>query len=136
MVVKPEGIVEIAIGTVSQGQGHETSFAQLITEFLGVPIDSIRLITGDTARVSVGGGAHSGRALRLGSIVMLNASKAIIEKGLQIASHVLEVDVADLEFTAGNFTVKGMTRSIGIFETARAKLEQRPTRRAARSAGR
>jgi len=124
MVVKPEGIVEIAIGTVSQGQGHETSFAQLVTEFLGVPLDSIRLVTGDTARVSVGGGAHSGRALRLGSIVMLNASKAIIEKGLQIASHVLEADVADLEFTGGNFTVKGTDRAIGIFETARAALER------------
>jgi carbon-monoxide dehydrogenase large subunit len=124
MVVKPEGIVEVAIGTVSQGQGHETSFAQLITEFLGVPIDSIRLVTGDTARVSVGGGAHSGRALRLGSIVMLNASKAIIEKGLLIASHVLEADVADLEFVAGNFTVKGTDRAIGIFETARAALER------------
>ncbi|HZK92424.1 MAG TPA: xanthine dehydrogenase family protein molybdopterin-binding subunit [Stellaceae bacterium] len=124
MVVKPEGIVEIAIGTVSQGQGHETSFAQLVTEFLGVPLESVRLVTGDTARVSVGGGAHSGRALRLGSIVMLNASKAIIEKGLRIASHVLEADVADLEFTGGDFTVKGTDRAIGIFETARAALER------------
>jgi carbon-monoxide dehydrogenase large subunit len=118
MVVKPEGIVEVVIGTVSQGQGHETSFAQLVTEFLGVPLDSVRLVTGDTARVSVGGGAHSGRALRLGSIVMLNASKAIIEKGLQIASHILEADVADLEFAAGNFTVKGTDKAIGIFEVA------------------
>src|SRR5215469_13695773 len=118
MVVKPEGIVEVVIGTVSQGQGHETSFAQLVGEFLGVPFDCVRLITGDTARVSVGGGAHSGRALRLGSIVMLNASKIIIEKGLQIASHVLEADVADLEFVAGNFTVKGTDKAIGIFEVA------------------
>jgi carbon-monoxide dehydrogenase large subunit len=55
---------------------------------------------------------------------MLNASKAIIEKGMQIASHVLEADVADLEFTAGNFTVKGTDRAIGIFETARAALER------------
>src|SRR5580704_15570678 len=129
MGVKPDdtafgGIVEVVIGTVSQGQGHETSFAQLIGEFLGVPFDSVNLVTGDTARVSVGGGAHSGRALRMGSIVMLNASKAIIEKGLQIASHVLEADVADLEFVAGNFTVKGTDRAIGIFETARAALER------------
>jgi len=124
MVVKPEGIVEIAIGTVSQGQGHETSFAQLVTEFLGVPLDSVRLVTGDTARVSVGGGAHSGRALRLGSIVMLNASNAIIEKGLQIASHVLEADPADLEFVGGNFAVKGTDRRLGIFETAKVALER------------
>jgi len=124
ITVKPEGTVEVAIGTVSQGQGHETSFAQLVGEWLGVPIDSIRLITGDTALVSVGGGAHSGRALRMGSVVMLNASKAIIEKGLQIASHVLEADVADLEFVAGNFTVKGTDKAIGIFEVARAALER------------
>jgi carbon-monoxide dehydrogenase large subunit len=124
MVVKAEGIVEVAIGTVSQGQGHETSFAQLVTEWLGVPIDSVRLVTGDTALVSVGGGAHSGRALRLGSIVMLNASKAIIEKGLQIASHLLEADVADLEFTAGNFTVKGTDRAIGIFAVAAAAVQR------------
>ncbi|HWD60116.1 MAG TPA: xanthine dehydrogenase family protein molybdopterin-binding subunit, partial [Stellaceae bacterium] len=124
IIVKPEGVVEVAIGTVSQGQGHETSFAQLVGEWLGVPLDSVRLITGDTARVSVGGGAHSGRALRMGSVVMLNASKIIIEKGLQIASHILEADVADLEFVAGSFTVKGTDRAIGIFAVARAALER------------
>jgi len=124
ITVQPDGVVEVVIGTVSQGQGHDTSFAQLITEWLGVPLDSVKLVTGDTDRVSVGGGAHSGRALRLGSIVMLNASKAIIEKGLQIASHVLETDVADLEFAGGNFTVKGTDRAIGIFEVARAALER------------
>ncbi len=118
MVVKPSGVVEVAIGTVSQGQGHETTFAQLVHEVLGVPLNSVRLITGDTALVSVGGGAHSGRALRLGSIVMLNASKAIIEKGMQIASHVLEADVADPEFTRGNFTIKGTDRHLTIFQVA------------------
>ncbi|HKS89880.1 MAG TPA: xanthine dehydrogenase family protein molybdopterin-binding subunit, partial [Stellaceae bacterium] len=87
MTVLPEGTVEVVIGTVSQGQGHETSFAQLVGEWLGVPHDSVRLVTGDTDRVSVGGGAHSGRALRLASIVMLNASNIIIEKGMRIAGH-------------------------------------------------
>jgi carbon-monoxide dehydrogenase large subunit len=112
------GSVEVVIGTVSQGQGHETSFAQLIGEFLGVPFDCVRLVTGDTDRVAVGGGAHSGRALRLGSIVMLNASNEIIEKGLRIASHVLEAATADLEFSAGQFRVKGTDRAIGIFAVA------------------
>jgi carbon-monoxide dehydrogenase large subunit len=128
VTVKPEGpvggVVEVVIGTVSQGQGHETSFAQLITEWLGVPFDSVRLVTGDTDRVSVGGGAHSGRALRLGSIVMLNSSKEIIEKGLRIASHVLEAAPADLEFSGGQFRVSGTDRTIGIFEVARAALER------------
>ena len=128
LMVVPEGpvggAIEVIIGTVSQGQGHETSFAQLVTEWLGVPIDSVRLVTGDTDRVSVGGGAHSGRALRLGSIVMLNASNEIIEKGLRIASHVLEAAPADLEFAGGEFRVKGTDRSIGIFAVARAALER------------
>ncbi len=120
VTVLPEGVVEIVVGTVSQGQGHETSFAQLITEWLGVPLDSVRLVTGDTDRVSVGGGAHSGRALRLASIVMLNASNEIIEKGLRIASHVLEAATADIEFAEGQFRVKGTDRAIGIFDVARA----------------
>ena len=120
MTVLPEGIVEVVIGTVSQGQGHETSFAQLVTEWLGVPLDSVRLITGDTDRVSVGGGAHSGRALRLGSIVMFNASNEIIEKGYRIAGHLLEAATADLEFSGGQYRVKGTDRAIGLFEVARA----------------
>jgi carbon-monoxide dehydrogenase large subunit len=124
VTVLPEGTVEVVVGTVSQGQGHETSFAQLITEWLGVPIDSVRLVTGDTDRVSVGGGAHSGRALRLASIVMLNASNEIIEKGLKIASHMLEAAPADLEFAAGEFRVTGTDRAIGIFAVARAAVER------------
>jgi aerobic carbon-monoxide dehydrogenase large subunit len=120
ITVQPEGVVEVVIGTVSSGQGHETSFAQLVGEWLGVPIDSVQLVTGDTDRVSVGGGSHSGRALRLGSIVMLRASDEIIAKGLRIASHVLEVGEADLEFAGGRFTVKGTDRSIGIFAVAAA----------------
>jgi carbon-monoxide dehydrogenase large subunit len=124
VTVLPEGTVEVVVGTVSQGQGHETTFAQLITEWLGVPLDSVRLVTGDTDRVSIGGGAHSGRALRLGSIVMLNASTEIIEKGLRIASHVLEAAPADLEFVAGEFRVKGTDRGLGIFAVARAAIER------------
>jgi aerobic carbon-monoxide dehydrogenase large subunit len=124
ITVQPEGVVEVVIGTVSSGQGHETSFAQLVGEWLGVPVDSVRLVTGDTDRVSVGGGSHSGRALRLGSIVMLRASDAIIEKAMRIASHVLEVGTTDLEFAHGRFTVIGTDRSIGIFEAAAAAQQR------------
>ena len=76
----PDGGVDVIIGTVSNGQGHETSFAQLLNEWLGVPIDRVRLITGDTDIVTVGGGTHSGRGMRLGSIVIWKSSLAIIEK--------------------------------------------------------
>jgi aerobic carbon-monoxide dehydrogenase large subunit len=124
VTVLPNGIVEVVVGTVSNGQGHETSFAQLIGEWLGVPIDTVRLVTGDTDRVSVGGGSHSGRALRLASIVMLNASRDIIAKGLQIASHVLEAAPADLGFADGRFRVTGTDRSLGLFEIAAEALRR------------
>ena len=122
ITVKPEGVVEVVVGTGSQGQGHETSFAQLINEWLGVPNDCVRLVTGDTDRVVWGGGAHSGRALRLGSIVMHAASFEIIEKATRIASHVLEADPSDISFSEGRFTVAGTDRSIGLFEVAVAAL--------------
>jgi len=124
ITVQADGVVEVVIGTVSSGQGHETSFAQLVGEWLGVPLDSVLLVQGDTARVSVGGGSHSGRALRLGSIVMLGASNEIIAKGTRIASHVLEVAPTDLEFSGGRFIVKGTDRSIGIFDVAAAAMRQ------------
>src|SRR5205085_2482627 len=72
VTILPEGVVEVVVGTVSNGQGHETSFAQLICEWLGVPIDSVRLLPGVTDRAPAGGASHAGRALRLASIVMLN----------------------------------------------------------------
>jgi carbon-monoxide dehydrogenase large subunit len=120
ITVLPDGIVEVVIGTVSQGQGHETSFAQLMHEWLGVSLDSVRLVTGDTARVSVGGGAHSGRALRMGSVVMFKASQEIIAKALRIAGSLLEVDASDLAFEAGTFQVKGTDRGIDLFDVAAA----------------
>jgi carbon-monoxide dehydrogenase large subunit len=120
MTIKPEGVVELIIGTGSQGQGHETSFAQLVTEWLGVPNDSVRMVTGDTDRVKWGGGAHSGRALRLGSIVMHNASREIIGKAMRIAAHVLEADTADLAFSNAIFSVVGTDRRITLFEVAAA----------------
>jgi len=124
ITVLPEGIVEVVIGIVSQGQGHETSFAQLVTEWLGVPIESVHFVTGDTDRVSVGGGAHSGRGMRLGSIVIKKSSGGIIEKGMRIAEHLLETAASDIEFKDGRFAVKGTNHAAGLFEVARAALER------------
>jgi carbon-monoxide dehydrogenase large subunit len=124
ITVKPEGVVELVIGITSQGQGHETSFAQLVTEWLGVPIETVRLIAGDTDRVSVGGGAHSGRGMRLGSIVIKKSADDIIEKGTKIAELLLETSAADIEFNDGRFTVKGTNHSVGLFDVARATAER------------
>jgi len=124
VTVKPEGRVEIAIGTLSSGQGHQTSFAQLVTDWLGVPFDSVDLIQGDTDVVPVGGGSHSGRSMRLAGIVIGKASDLILAKGKRIAAHVLEAAEHDIEIAAGSFTVKGTDRSVGLFEVARAAVER------------
>jgi len=124
ITVSPEGFVELVIGIVSQGQGHETSFAQLVCEWLGVPIEAVRFVAGDTDRVTVGGGAHSGRGMRLGSIVIKKSTDGIIEKGLRIAEHLLETAVADIEFKNGRFAVKGTNHAVGLFEVARAAAER------------
>src|SRR5262245_7196864 len=79
ITVVPEGWVEVVIGTLASGQGHETSFAQLVTEWLGVPIESVRLVTGDTDRVQVGGGSHEGGSMRLASIGIGNATEDSID---------------------------------------------------------
>jgi carbon-monoxide dehydrogenase large subunit len=120
IAVLPEGVVEVVIGTLSSGQGHETSFAQLVTEWLGVPVDRVRLITGDTDRVPVGGGSHSGRSMRLAGIVMGQAANEVRAKGLRIAAHLLEAAEADIEFAASRYTVKGTNRSVSLFEAAAA----------------
>lgn len=117
--VLPEGRVDVAIGTLSSGQGHATSFTQLIPDWLGVPFDCVRLIQGDTDIIPVGGGSHSGRSMRLAGIVIGKASDAVIAKGKRIAAHVLEADEDDIAFAAGRFTVKGTDRSLGLFEVAR-----------------
>jgi len=121
--VKPEGQIEVSIGTLSSGQGHETSFAQCVGEWLGVDVDSIKLIQGDTDIVPIGGGSHSARSMRMGGVVMGKASQAVIAKGSRIAAAVLETDATDVSFAEGRFTVKGTDRSIGLFEVARAARE-------------
>jgi carbon-monoxide dehydrogenase large subunit len=120
VTVHPERRVDLVLGTLSSGQGHATSFAQLLVEWLGVALADVRLITGDTDVTVVGGGAHSARALRLAAIVMFNATRQILDKGTRIAAWLLEAAPADIEFSAGRFTVKGTDRSVDLFEAAAA----------------
>lgn len=118
IAVKRDGSVDVVLGTISSGQGHETSFAQLVAGWLGVDMDAVRLLAGDTDVSSIGGGTHSGRSMRMGAVVIQNGCNQIIEKGKQAASEKLEAAVADIEFASGKFTVKGTDRSIGLFELA------------------
>jgi len=125
VIVLSEGRVDVRIGTLSSGQGHETSFAQLVTEWLGVPFDRIRLVTGDTDIVPVGGGSHSGRSMRLAGIVVGKAVGEIIARGKKIAARVLEAAEIDIEFAGGAFSVAGTDRRIGLFEVAAAAERDR-----------
>jgi aerobic carbon-monoxide dehydrogenase large subunit len=120
VTVRPEGRIDVVIGTLSAGQGHETSFGQLITEWLGVELDQVRVISGDTDLAPVGGGSHSGRSMRLGAVVMARASDQVVEMGKRLAAWLLEAADADVEFLAPQFRVKGTDRSVGLFEVAAA----------------
>jgi carbon-monoxide dehydrogenase large subunit len=124
ITVEPERCIQVVVGTLSSGQGHETSFAQCVAEWLGVPIESVHLIQGDTDVVPVGGGSHSGRSMRMASIVMGTASELIVAKASRLAAHVLETDTTDIEFRDGRFKVRGTDRSVGLFEVAAAARQR------------
>jgi len=120
ITVQPHGRVDVVVGTLSSGQGHETTFAQCVAEWLGVPFDDVSVFENDTDIVKEGGGSHSARSMRLAGIVMGKAADAIIEKGRRIATHMLETAEDDIVFADGRYTVKGTDRSVGIFDVAAA----------------
>src|SRR5947207_12135645 len=123
MPIAPSGVVALVLGTMSAGQGHETSFAQIVSEWLGVDANQVRLVTGDTDRVQAGGGSASARSMRLGSWVTAKAADEIVDKGRRIAAALLEVAEVDVEFARGRFVVRGTDRSVGLFEAAAAALD-------------
>jgi carbon-monoxide dehydrogenase large subunit len=120
ITVHGSGKVDVVVGTLSSGQSHETTFAQCVAEWLGVPFDDVHIFEADTDIVKEGGGSHSARSMRLAGIVMGNASDTIIDKGKKIAAHMLEAAEDDIGFAAGRFTVKGTDRAVGIFDVAAA----------------
>jgi len=125
ITVLPEGRVDVVVGTLSSGQSHETTFAQCVSDWLGVPFDDVYINESDTDIVKEGGGSHSARSMRLAGIVMGNASDLVIDKGKKIAAHMLETAEDDIAFASGRFTVKGTDRSVGIYEVARAAMDDK-----------
>ena len=118
MKILPEGRIELIIGTQASGQGHETAYAQLVADMMGVSFESIVLRAGDTAFVKIGGGSHSSRSMRLAGHLFGLSADQILEKGKRIAGHVLEANPADIEYAAGEFRIMGTDRSLGLFEAA------------------
>ena len=107
----PTGSVTVFTGTHSHGQGHETTFAQLVSDQLGVPFDQVDVVHGDTAKIPFGMGTYGSRSLAVGGSAMVKAMDKVIAKGRKIAAHLMEASLEDVEFKDGRFTVAGTDKS-------------------------
>jgi carbon-monoxide dehydrogenase large subunit len=119
ITVKPNGVVDVVIGTQPSGQGHETSFAQVVADLIAVPHAAINVIIGDTDIVSVGGGSHSGRSMRHAATVISKAVPELIAKGKKVAALVLNAPVDKIEFNDGRFASPTSNRSFDFLELAK-----------------
>jgi aerobic carbon-monoxide dehydrogenase large subunit len=115
---EPDGTVTIITGTLDYGQGHAAPFAQVLSEKLGIPFERIRLIQGDSDELLAGGGTGGSKSIMHSGTAIVEAAGKVIEQGKQIASHVLEAAVSDIEFAQGRFVIAGTDRSVGIMELA------------------
>ena len=109
--VHPTGSVTVLTGAHSHGQGHETTFAQLVADRLGVPIANVDIVHGDTAKVPFGMGTYGSRSLAVGGSAMVKAMDKIVAKGKRIAAHLMEASVEDVEFERGTFRVTGTDKT-------------------------
>jgi carbon-monoxide dehydrogenase large subunit len=119
ITVKPNGVVDVVIGTQPAGQGHETSFAQVVADMISVPVKAINIIIGDTDIVSVGGGSHSGRSMRHAGTVIVKTVPELIDKGKRIAALALNVQPDKIEFADGRFSSELSNRSFDFLELAK-----------------
>ncbi len=117
--VQPDGSVQALLGTHNHGQGHATTFAQIIASRLGVPMSGIEIIEGDTDQVPFGSGTFGSRSIAVGGSALDRAAVRIIDKGKRIAAHLLEASAADMTFAGGLFSIAGTDRSVTLREVAR-----------------
>jgi carbon-monoxide dehydrogenase large subunit len=118
--VNPTGGVTVFTGSHSHGQGHETTFSQVVASRLGIPIENVEVVHGDTGRIPFGMGTYGSRSLAVGGTAIVKALDKIVAKGKKIAAHLLEAAEADIEFKDGKFTVAGTDRSKAFGEVALA----------------
>ncbi|MDP6709213.1 MAG: xanthine dehydrogenase family protein molybdopterin-binding subunit, partial [Alphaproteobacteria bacterium] len=114
----PTGNVFVYTGSHAHGQGHETTFAQVVSDRLGVPLENVEVIHGDTQIVPFGMGTYGSRSIAVGGSAISKACDKIVEKGKKIAAHLLEASVEDIEYDGGNFTVAGTDRAMTTAEIA------------------
>jgi carbon-monoxide dehydrogenase large subunit len=118
--VNPTGSVTVFTGSHSHGQGHETTFAQVVAARLGVPVENVDVVHGDTGRIPFGMGTYGSRSLSVGGTAIVKALDKIVAKGKKIAAHLLEAAESDIEFNDGKFVVAGTDRSKTFGEVALA----------------
>jgi carbon-monoxide dehydrogenase large subunit len=118
--VNPTGGVTVFTGSHSHGQGHETTFAQIVAAKLGIDIGNVEVVHGDTGRIPFGMGTYGSRSLAVGGTAIVKALDKVIAKGRKIAAHLLEAAETDIEFKDGKFTVAGTDRSKAFAEVALA----------------
>jgi len=116
--VRPDRRIDAVIGTQPSGQGHETSFAQVVADLLGVPVETVTIIYGDTDVVRAGGGSHSGRSMRHAATVFTKAAAALIENGRRLAAAVLATSADAIAFSDGRFVSRDTNRTFDVFELA------------------
>jgi carbon-monoxide dehydrogenase large subunit len=116
--VHPTGKVTVFTGSHSHGQGHETTFAQVVADKLGIDIDDVDIQHGDTGKIVFGMGTYGSRSLAVGGTAIVKATDKIIAKGKKIAAHLLEASDADIEFSNGEFKVAGTDRKKTFAEVA------------------
>jgi len=114
----PSGELTIVAGTLSHGQGHETSYAQMVADWLGVPEDKIHLAQADTDEVAIGRGTYASRSMMIGGSALRAAAAEVIERGKRFAAHFMEANAADIAFADGQFTISGTDRSMPIEQVA------------------
>lgn len=112
--VQPTGKVSVYTGSHSHGQGHETTFAQIVADKLGIALEDVEIVHGDSESVAFGMGTYGSRSLAVGGSAIIKSIEKVIEKGAKIAAHKLESRVEDLEFADGKWTVKGTDKSIAF----------------------
>ena len=116
--VHPTGTVTVFTGSHSHGQGHETTFAQVVADRLGLPLDNVAIVHGDTSKVLFGMGTYGSRSIAVGGTAIVKALDKIIAKGKKIAAHLLEASEADIEYDRGEFKVAGTDRKKMFGEVA------------------
>jgi carbon-monoxide dehydrogenase large subunit len=116
--VNPTGNIEVLTGSHSHGQGHETTFAQLVSDRLGVPIDTVKVVHGDTDKVQFGMGTYGSRSGAVGMSAISKALDKVVAKAKKVAGHVLEAAEGDIEFKDGRFQVAGTDRGLAFGEVA------------------